>query len=200
MSFDELKQEVELLDREAMRAIRAGSHYYDAMSGLYLGFRGTDQDVRFIGAEDFTPYTGDDAGYLFSSSSVSSSAKGEVLRQFLPSGMQSLNFVGVNSCETCAIGYGNYAGNFYFDHYNSVFDNMSNLQNLMCHESYHWNYDFGQNANGYDGFPDEYNAVMAQVNDPSYQYATSLLKGYVVNLLQSLGYSLDDAKRLAGVS
>jgi hypothetical protein len=214
LSIDFLIKEFELLDEKQNAGTLGGSYYYDINTGTFFGSTDAGNEVRFIASNEWS-YVKDhnlsNAEVLFTEA-PNPCAKEALLRSFLPDSAQDVSIGPFPSNSNYIAGF-RYSGNLIFG-YNpssSFFNGYNNLQNIMNHESYHWDNGHVPGSTSFSGYTtaDEVETIMAQINYPSYKDTTNDFKIYTAECLyqkwdisvkDTSGYTLNDAYRIAGVN
>jgi hypothetical protein len=214
LNINSLIKEFELLDEKQSADTLGGSYYYDIDTGAHLGTTESGNEVRFI-ESSLWPYAYahnlNYLGVLFSDAPAKT--KEALICSLLPASAQEYITVQYNSsylsggamAAFLTIGSSitfSFSSSSYFNDYN-------NLQSVMAHENYHWNNGHVSGSPNYSGYAsaDEVETIMAQINDSSYQDTTNEFKTFTADYLyqkwgdlkDTLGHTLNDAYRIAGV-
>jgi hypothetical protein len=149
LDMDSMAQEFRLLsDAEQARCL-GGVHYYDDM-GQYLGKFGESNELRILNnsyevneigslSSTSTGEINETLGSVFSQS-ANGIARNSIIRKYLTASYEGPIYGLESYIDNVPGGVAAFVGQiFNYKQNDTVFDDYNNLQNIMAHESYHWN-------------------------------------------------------------
>ena len=145
LDMDSMEQEFGSLSDVEKAKYVGGVHYYDQI-GQYLGKFGSSNELRIlneshemneVGGLSSTSPVNETLGSVFSQS-ANGIAKNTIIRKYLAASYEGP----IYSIESYTTGgtLARFEGaDFYYKANDAYFDDYNNLQNMMAHESFHWN-------------------------------------------------------------